>query len=426
MSAELAIVRPEQMAIDAVKNLANIVYKLRDEVFKKDVDYGLIPGTGDKPTLYLPGMEKLLRALNLRAEYVPITIIQDFDKPLFMYRYECRLYEIESGKLVSSAIGSANSFESKWRYRNASRVCPHCGADAIIQGKKEYGGGWLCFTKKGGCNAKFGESAPEIINQVVGRVENEDIFDQVNVMDKIGQKRSLSSAIKCTANVSSLYNIDLDDMVLYDTAPIYISKPETIIDGDVTEDAEITTEEAKSKLGQGGQKRVVEKKADALKSESKPGVAWFNDGEALEKFATWMVGKPDGLPCIGYFEAITDKTVSEYADGRAACEAYVNLIDSEVDKIKIGNHALYGKISASGENPFSAYPHFENWMNKYGYMLDIQPSWQLGQLIENVLGVKKANDAAKPENGGGKDDVTTQDTLMDVPAIEKVNAYLEF
>lgn len=421
MSAELAIVRPEQMAIDAVKNLANIVYKLRDEVFKKDVDYGLIPGTGDKPTLYLPGMEKLLRALNLRAEYIPITIIQDFDKPLFMYRYECRLYEIESGKLVSSAIGSANSFESKWRYRNASRICPKCGADAIIQGKKEYGGGFICYEKKGGCKAKFADNAPEIINQVVGRVENEDIFDQVNAMDKIGQKRSLSSAIKCTANVSSLYNIDLDDMVLYDTSPIYISKLETIVEGDVTEEAEtMTTEDAKKALGQNGKKRVP-----AEKSEAAPdGVKWFNDGEALEKFATWMVGKPDGLPCIGYFEAITDKTVSEYPDGRAACEAYVNLIDSEVDKIKIGNHALYGKISASGNNPFSAYPHFENWMNKYGYMLDIQPTWQLSQLIENVLGVKKANDDAKPENI--KDDAATQDTLMDVPEIEKSNAYLEF
>lgn len=35
-------------------------------------------------------------------------------------------------------------------------VCPECGnAGAIIKGRPEYGGGWLCFKKKGGCGAQF-------------------------------------------------------------------------------------------------------------------------------------------------------------------------------------------------------------------------------------------------------------------------------
>ena len=34
--------------------------------------------------------------------------------------------------------------------------CPSCGkAGAIIKGKDEYGGGWVCFIKKKGCGAKF-------------------------------------------------------------------------------------------------------------------------------------------------------------------------------------------------------------------------------------------------------------------------------
>ena len=65
-----AIMTREQMAIEDVKRLANIVLSLRDEVFKPGLDYGVIPGTGNKPTLLLPGMEKLLRALHLRPEYV--------------------------------------------------------------------------------------------------------------------------------------------------------------------------------------------------------------------------------------------------------------------------------------------------------------------------------------------------------------------
>ena len=36
-----------------------------------------------------------------------------------------------------------------------STLCPNCGKDAIIKGKEEYGGGWLCYKAKGGCGAKF-------------------------------------------------------------------------------------------------------------------------------------------------------------------------------------------------------------------------------------------------------------------------------
>lgn len=40
--------------------------------------------------------------------------------------------------------------------RPKATPCPACGVvGAIIVGKAEYGGGWLCFRRKGGCGAKF-------------------------------------------------------------------------------------------------------------------------------------------------------------------------------------------------------------------------------------------------------------------------------
>ena len=39
--------------------------------------------------------------------------------------------------------------------KNKKTLCPNCGKDAIIKGKEEYGGGWLCYKQKGGCGAKF-------------------------------------------------------------------------------------------------------------------------------------------------------------------------------------------------------------------------------------------------------------------------------
>lgn len=40
------------------------------------------------------------------------------------------------------------------------RPCPSCGQDAIIKGKAEFGGGLVCFKKKGGCGAKWKDESP--------------------------------------------------------------------------------------------------------------------------------------------------------------------------------------------------------------------------------------------------------------------------
>lgn len=220
----MEIVTYNDTRLNEVKQLANLVLALRNDVLKPEQDYGIIPGT-EKPTLLLPGMEKLLRALHLRPEYVPRAETRDFDKPLFYFEFECRLVDYDTGVCVSTAIGSANSYETKWRYRQANRVCPHCGKPAIIKGKAEYGGGWLCFAKKNGCGAKFRDNDPLIVDQPTGRVENTDIFDQVNTILKIAQKRALGSAIKGAANVSEFFTVDLEDFQTYDVTPV-VERPQ--------------------------------------------------------------------------------------------------------------------------------------------------------------------------------------------------------
>jgi hypothetical protein len=222
-------------SIQAVKQLSEIVSGLREQVFRSGHDFGVIPGTGDKPTLLLPGMEKLMRALRLRAEYHAVSITEDFTNGLFAYRYECRLIEYDTGLCVSTAIGSCNSKESKYRWRNADRVCPSCGKSYIIKGKEEYGGGWLCFVKKGGCGSKFKDGDQSIEGQQVGRIENPDIFDQVNTIDKIAQKRALGSAIKGAATVSEHFTVDLEDLYRFDD----------VVEGQVIEVVEKPTEPEK-------------------------------------------------------------------------------------------------------------------------------------------------------------------------------------
>ncbi len=181
----------------------------------KDRDFGAVPGT-DKPTLLKPGAEKLTTFFGLAPVFVSERIVEDFGddgkEPLFFYRYRCELYR--NGTLVGSGIGSCNSRESKYRYRNGERVCPTCGKATIIKGKDEYGGGWLCFAKKGGCGAKFTAGDPAITGQIVGKVPNPDVADLVNTIDKMAQKRALIAATLIAVNASEFFTQDVEDMAV--------------------------------------------------------------------------------------------------------------------------------------------------------------------------------------------------------------------
>lgn len=48
----------------------------------------------------------------------------------------------------------------------SAKVCPKCGKEAIAKGTEQYGGGWFCSKKKGGCGAKFSAWPPPVESPV--------------------------------------------------------------------------------------------------------------------------------------------------------------------------------------------------------------------------------------------------------------------
>jgi hypothetical protein len=189
------------------------IKNIREEVMIEDVHYGVIPGT-NKPTLLKPGAETLCTAFALYPEFEPLDEVKewDADEPFFFFRYRCTLRSRDGRFTVGSGIGSCNSREKKYRWRTAERVCPHCKTAAIIKGKEEYGGGWLCWNKKGGCGAKFSDGDPTIEDQEVGLVPNPDIADQVNTIDKMAQKRALIAATLVAVGASEFFTQDIEDL----------------------------------------------------------------------------------------------------------------------------------------------------------------------------------------------------------------------
>lgn len=168
----------------------NAVVEFTKKVMKSGKDYGVIPGTGDKPTLLKPGAEKLCSLFGLYPIFEPVTIITDFDKGLFYFQYRCTLHR--GGQPIASGLGSCNSREKKYRYRNLTEK----------QASTEDKARAVRVEEKSG---KYG-------NYKVYVVENIEPFDLVNTLDKMAQKRALIAATLIAANASEFFTQDVEDM----------------------------------------------------------------------------------------------------------------------------------------------------------------------------------------------------------------------
>lgn len=234
MSNEMIVQNWQPVAtLDQARGRYQALAEFVKAIMRPEVDFGIIPGT-NKNTLLKPGAEKLATFFGLATDFVTVTATEDWTgedhqgEPFFYYRVKCSLSR--GGQMVASAEGSANSWEKKYRYRAAERVCLKCGNPTIIKGKEEYGGGWLCFAKKGGCGAKYGDGDPAITGQQVGQVKNPDIADAVNTILKMSQKRALVAAVLIAVNGSDYFTQDMEDLdfgvvVESEARPVVSPKP---------------------------------------------------------------------------------------------------------------------------------------------------------------------------------------------------------
>jgi hypothetical protein len=214
-----ALYSMDRLAITPVMDLALAKQRLYEfqqfvkEYLVEGEDFGTIPGV-EKPSLFKPGADKLCELYGLADEYEVVQRTEDWERGLFDYEVKCRLTSKRSGALVSTGMGSCNSYEGKYRWRAASRKCPQCGKETIIKGREEYGGGWICFGKKGGCGAKWPDGAKAIESQTVGRIQNEDIADVKNTILKMAKKRAKIDATLAATRSSGIFTQDVEDMNL--------------------------------------------------------------------------------------------------------------------------------------------------------------------------------------------------------------------
>lgn len=223
-------VAPQAQAIDLADRLA-LIEETRDKSMVEGVDYGTVPGT-DKQALFKSGSEKL--AVLFELDIQPRSAKTWGPGEHLTVETTATVFHMVSGVRMGYGEGLCTTLERKYRWRREGRTCPECGQETVIKGKEEYGGGWLCYKKKGGCGAKWDDGEAVIEGQDVGEKENPDLPDLWNTVIKMAAKRARVDAALAVTGASALFTQDLDDT------------------GDSTSDAEATlpapTEEQKAAL----------------------------------------------------------------------------------------------------------------------------------------------------------------------------------
>ena len=175
---------------------ALLIQEILDKVMVVDIHYGVIPGTGNKKTLYQSGAEKLCSTFHLAPKYA----VEDLSEPhnnFYRYRVACSLYTIRDGNFVGSACGEATSAEEKYQWERA--VCQeHWDATDPSRRRVKY--------KKEG-------DGFSTINQV-----QRNAADLSNTVLKIACKRALISATRGATAASDMLEVDLDEEAVADLA----------------------------------------------------------------------------------------------------------------------------------------------------------------------------------------------------------------
>ena len=239
------------MGLDAAKQRYNAIVEFTRSCMTADKDYGAIPGTSDKPVLLKAGAEKLMTFFGLTVEDPDIlSSVEDWTgvdhggEPFFYYQIRQRV--TRNGKLIASQIASTNSWETKYRYRWAKEadVPPHLDksrlptrdgsiAEPVFAVTKAETSGpygkpieyWQRFRE----SIERGEARQEerktkagkpmqvwVIGAPLYRIPNDAIFDQVNTLVKMCEKRALVAAALIATNASEFFTQDLDEMPLID------------------------------------------------------------------------------------------------------------------------------------------------------------------------------------------------------------------
>lgn len=186
---------PAMAAVDApmsvveMKQQVNLIQQVLAEVMQAETHYGVIPGTGNKPSLLKPGAEKIMATFRLAAD----PIVEDLsDDTTARYRVMVRLIS-PSGRCIGAGIGECSGAEKKYRWRAA--VCTQEFEETPVDRRQEL---W----KKG-----WNNKPPQKVQQIMT-----EKADTANTVLKMAKKRALVDAVLTATAASDIFTQDIEDL----------------------------------------------------------------------------------------------------------------------------------------------------------------------------------------------------------------------
>jgi hypothetical protein len=169
-------------AVD-VRAQVNLIQEVMKSVMQKDQHYGVIPGAGNKPTLFKAGAEKIMSTFRLAAD----PEVEDMSTELVIrYRVKCKLISA-AGTFVGAGLGECSSAEEKYAWRG-------------IVSEDEWNA-----TDEADRRTKFRRDGK--VKQV-----RTNPYDLSNTILKMAKKRALVDAVLTVTGASDIFTQDIEDM----------------------------------------------------------------------------------------------------------------------------------------------------------------------------------------------------------------------
>ena len=157
---------------------------------KEGIDYGTIPGAGDRKVLLKPGAEKITVLLGLRSRFEIVGKVEDFEGGFFAYMVRCSLVT-GNGETITEGLGQANTKESRYAKRWVTEKKLPAGIDKDMLPRRE----------KEGKYGKYYEY----------QIGNDDPYTLANTVLKMARKRALVDAALTVGSLSDIFTQDLED-----------------------------------------------------------------------------------------------------------------------------------------------------------------------------------------------------------------------
>jgi len=174
--------------IQAIQHLMKEVLKPGTADNEFSGDYGIIPGTGKKPSLWKSGSEQILAMFQIAVDPVVEDLSTD---DCYRYRVTTRLTNVLTGEFLGSGIGECSTNETKYKWKR-------------------------CYSQKE--FAATDHERKRIVYKSYQNKETEEMqvrqepADLANTILKMAKKRSQIDATLTVTGASSMFEQDLEDL----------------------------------------------------------------------------------------------------------------------------------------------------------------------------------------------------------------------